>query len=337
MKRLIFMGTPEFAVPSLQALVDRGFDVAAVVTQPDRPVGRGRQVRPPPVKELALRAGLTVLQPPSLRRPDALDLLRAIQPDLIVVVAFGQILRRAILDLPPLGCLNLHPSLLPELRGAAPIQAAIRDGLTETGVTIMLMNERMDAGPILAQAAAPIFPDDTAATLGDRLARLGAELLVDTIPRWEAGVIVPREQDESKATYCRPLRAEDANVDWTQPADLIARTCRAQTPWPGCYSFWGDRAVRFLRLEPIPSWKGPEPSGTVILMPGSSARKPILGIATGSGAVVVHQIQLAGRRPLAGDEFLRGQPAFIGARLGSAPTASNDSPSRSFSLDGDGP
>lgn len=325
MTRLIFMGTPEFAVPSLQALVDHGFDVAAVVTQQDRPVGRGRATRPPPVKEAALRAGITVLQPPSLRRPDALELLRAIQPDLIVVVAFGQILRRALLDLPPLGCLNVHPSLLPKLRGASPIQSAIRDGLTETGVTVMLMIEQMDAGPILAQVTAPIFPDDTAATLGDRLARLGAELLVETIPRWEAGVIVPREQDESQATYCRPLRAEDANVDWFQPAELIARTCRAQTPWPGCFSYWGDRIVRFLHLEPQPAWTGSEPPGTAILMPGSSTRKPILGIATGSGAVVVRQLQLAGRRPLTGDEFLRGQPAFVGARLVGAPSVPRDS------------
>jgi methionyl-tRNA formyltransferase len=317
--RLIFMGTPEFAVPSLQALIAHGFEVAAVVTQPDRPVGRGRALRPPPVKEAAMRAGITVLQPPTLRAPDTVAALRAIRPDLIVVVAFGQILRRAILDLPPLGCLNVHPSLLPKLRGAAPIQAAIREGLVETGVTIMLMNEQMDAGPILAQVTAPIFADDTAATLGDRLARLGAELLVDTIPRWAAGTIVPRAQDERDATYCRPLTAADAIVDWTQPADRIARTCRAQTPWPGCHSYWDGRSVRFLALDPCPTWAGPEPPGTVILLPGSSARQPILAIATGSGAVIVRELQLAGKRALPAGEFLRGQPAFVGARLSSAP------------------
>ncbi len=317
--RLIFFGTPEFAVPSLHALIGRGFEIVAVVTQPDRPVGRGRATRPPPVKEAATRAGIPVLQPPSLRTPDAVATLRAIRPDLIVVVAFGQILRRAILDLPPLGCLNVHPSLLPKLRGAAPIQAAIREGFRETGVTIMLMNEQMDAGPILAQVTAPIFADDTAATLGDRLARLGAELLVDTIPRWAAGAIVPREQDEREATYCRPLTAADAIVDWTQSADLIARICRAQTPWPGCRSYWDGRSIRLLALEPYPSWAGPEPPGTVIRLPESSPRQPILAIATGAGAVIVRELQLAGKRPLSADEFLRGQPTFIGARLGPAP------------------
>lgn len=313
--RLVFMGTPEFAVPSLEALIARGFDVAAVVTQPDRPAGRGGAVRPSPVKEVAVREGIDVLQPPSLRPPDKVALLRAIQPDLIVVVAFGQILRRAILDLPPLGCLNVHPSLLPKLRGASPIQTAIRQGLTETGVSVMLMDERMDAGPILAQVSAPIFSDDTAATLGDRLARLGADLLVDTIPRWQAGAITPRVQDDADATYCRPLRAADATIDWTLPASEIARICRAQTPWPGCQSSWGDRQVRFLSIEARPEWSGPEASGTVMLLAGSTPRRPILAVASGRGAVVIHELQLAGKRPLTAEEFLRGQPRFIGSRL----------------------
>lgn len=324
--KIVFMGSPEFAVPSLEALVRHGFNVVAVVTQPDRPVGRGQMLRPPPVKEAAKRLGLTVLQPPSLRESSALALLRAVAPDLIVVVAFGQILRRSILDLPGLGCINVHPSLLPKLRGASPIQAAIREGLAETGVTIMLMNERMDAGPILAQVTAPIFPDDTAATLSDRLARLGAELLVDTIPRWQAGLMTPREQDESEATYCRPLTKDDALIDWSQPAEVIERICRAQTPWPGCQSYWGDRLVRFLSLGVQPEWTGPEPPGTVILLPGSTPREPRLGVATGRGAVVVRMLQLAGKKPLPAAEFLRGQPDFIGARL-QRTTASASHPS----------
>ncbi len=313
------MGTPQFAVPSLEALIRHGFDVAAVVTQPDRPVGRGRIVRPSPVKEAALREGIDVYQPPTLRGADKVELLRSIRPDLIVVVAFGQILRRAVLDLPPLGCVNVHPSLLPKLRGAAPIQAAIREGLRETGVSIMLMDERMDAGPILAQLTAPIFDDDTAATLGDRLAHLGADLLVDTIPRWQAGHVVPRPQDESQATYCRPLRSEDAIVDWARPAEEIARICRAQTPWPGCQSIWGERQVRFLSLEARPDWTGPAPPGTVITLPSETSRRPDVAVASGQGAVVIRQVQLAGKRPLAIDAFVRGQPGFIGARLGSTP------------------
>ena len=323
--RLVFMGTPRFAVPSLEALVARGFDVVAVVTQPDRPVGRGRAVRPSAIKEVALREGIDVFQPPSLRSPDKIALLRATRPDLIVVVAFGQILRRAVLDLPPLGCINLHPSLLPKLRGASPIQAAIREGLAETGVSIMLMDERMDAGPILAQVTAPIFEDDTAATLGDRLARLGADLLVDTVPRWEAGDIVPRPQDESDASYCRPLESRDAVVDWRLPAEEIARICRAQTPWPGCQTFWGDRQVRLLTMEARPVWTGAAPPGTVVVLPSDSSRRPEVAVVAGRGAVVIRQLQLSGKRSLAADEFVRGQPRFIGARL--TTTASGPTPS----------
>jgi methionyl-tRNA formyltransferase len=235
------------------------------------------------------------------------------------VVAYGQILRPAILALPPLGCLNLHPSLLPKLRGASPIQAAIREGLTESGVSIMLMNERMDAGPVLAQARGPVFEDDTAATLGDRLARLGAELLVDTIPRWQAGVIVPSPQDDAAATYCRPLRKEDANVDWGRPAEEIARICRAQTPWPGCQSWWTGKLVRFLSVQPWPGWSGSAPPGTVLALADPASRQPRLAVATGQGALEVRVLQLPGRRQLTAEEFLRGQPRFVGARLIGAP------------------
>ncbi|MGH2459777.1 MAG: methionyl-tRNA formyltransferase [Chloroflexota bacterium] len=313
--RLLFMGTPRFAVPPLEALVKSGFDVAAVVTQPDRPVGRGLEIRPSAVKALALREGIAVLQPPSLRAPDAVNLLRAVHPDLIVVVAFGQILRRAVLDIPRLGCVNVHPSLLPKLRGASPIQAAIREGLPETGVSIMLMDERMDAGPILAQVTAVISDDDTTASLGERLSRLGADLLVDTIPAWEAGRVAPRAQDENAATYCRPLVAADATVDWSLPAAEIARICRAQTPWPGCRTFWGTRQVRLLALGARPDWTGPEAPGTVLALPSPTGRQPEVAIATGGGAIVVRQLQLAGKRPLPSDEFVRGQPHFVGARL----------------------
>ena len=314
--RLVFMGTPTFAVPSLEKLVERGFDVVAVVTQPDRPVGRGGLVQPPPVKEVALRLGITVLQPPSLRAPDALATLRALQPDLIVVVAFGQILRRAVLDLPPLGCLNVHPSLLPKLRGAAPIQAAIREGLTETGVTIMVMSARMDAGPIVTQITAPIFSDDTGATLGDRLSREGAELLADTIPHWQSGAITPREQEESQATYCRPLRKEDATVDWSRGADEIARICRAQTPWPGCQTSWRGRQLRLLALEVVSDWQGVDPPGTVIAIPDAHGRLTGAAVATGAGALVIRELQLAGKRPMPARDFILGQPGFVGSVLG---------------------
>jgi methionyl-tRNA formyltransferase len=285
------MGTPWFAVPSLTALVERGLEVAAVVTQPDRPVGRHGSPQPSSVKQAAERLGLPVLQPRTLRAPDA-------------VAA------------PPLGCVNVHASLLPELRGAAPIQAAIREGLDRTGVTVMLMNERMDEGPILAQVSAPIFPDDTAATLGDRLARLGADLLVDTLPRWQAGEIAPRAQSAAAATYSRPLRKEDAEIDWSQPAEQIARTCRAYTPWPGCQTTWEGRQLRLLAVTPRPDWTGPAAPGTVVLLPSTDGGPAELAVATGRGALRLDQVQMAGKRPLLAAEFQRGQPRFVGARLG---------------------
>lgn len=317
--RIIFLGTPEFAVPSLETLVARGVDVAAVVTQPDRPTGRRGQPTPPPVKVAAESLGLAVLQPETLRAREVIDRLRALRPDAIVVAAYGQILRRAILDLPPLGCLNVHPSLLPKLRGASPIQTAIREGDRETGVTIMLMNARMDSGPILRQVAAPIFPDDTGATLGERLARLGADLLVDTLFALADGAIKPRPQDDAAATYCKPLRKDDANLDWTESAEELARACRAFTPWPGCQGFWNGRQVRFLSVAPLPDWHGTEPPGTVVLVPGQSPNRPVLAVATGQGALAVRELQLTGKRPLSASEFLRGQSGFVGARLTSQP------------------
>jgi methionyl-tRNA formyltransferase len=313
--RVLFMGTPAFAVPSLESLLATGFDVVGVVTQPDRPVGRHAAPAPPAVKVAALAADVPVFQPPTLRTPEARALLNGLTPDVIVVVAFGQILRRSVLDLPPLGCLNVHPSLLPRLRGASPIPAAIREGRTESGVTIMLMNERMDAGPILTQVTAPIFPDDTAATLGDRLAREGARLLTDTLPRWQRAEISPRGQDEASATYCTPLRKEDAEIDWTRSADEIARTCRAQTPWPGCHSFLGGRQVGLLGVEPLLDWSGEDQPGTILRLRSDRSNHIDLVVATGRGALRVHRLQLAGKRPLSADEFVRGRPDLVGAVL----------------------
>ncbi len=313
--RIVFMGTPAFAVPSLNLLVQRGFDIRAVVTQPDRPVGRSGRLSPSAVKQAALLAGLAVHQPQSLKTPDAISFLRSLSPDAIVVVAYGQILRRSVLDLPPLGCVNVHPSLLPKLRGAAPLQAAIREGLHETGVTIMLMNERMDAGPVLAQARFPILPTDTAAALGDRLSVAGAHMLVDTLDRLERGLIIPMPQDEAAATYCTPLRKEDADIDWSRSAEEIARSCRAQTPWPGCQSYWDGRQVRLLAVDPEPSWTGPERPGTVLNLARGDRNIPVIAVATGRGALIVNELQLAGKRPLSTPEFVRGQPGLVGTVL----------------------
>ncbi len=314
--RVIFMGTPPFAVPSLRALVDHGHDVVAVVTQPDRRVGRGQSVSPPAVKQEATRAGFLVLQPPTLRDLEIVAALRSLSPDLIVVVAYGQILRRAVLDLPPLGCINLHPSLLPRWRGASPIQATIRAGDDSTGVTIIQMDQRMDAGPILSQVTATVKPDDTAMTLGDRLARLGAETLIDTVRQIAAGAIVQRPQIDELATYCQPLKKEDADVDWTQTSDEIAHRCRAQTPWPGCQSYWKGKHVRLAGLRSWPDWRSEAAPGLVVSLTTSDVANPIVGVATGLGAVEVGRLQLAGKRALAPSDFLRGQPTFLGSRLG---------------------
>jgi methionyl-tRNA formyltransferase len=317
--RLVFLGTPAFAVPSLHLLVHGGFDLAAVITQPDRPVGRGGKISPPPVKEAALRLGLKVYQPATLRSAEALAHVRGLAPEVVVVVAYGQILRRTLLDVPPLGCINIHPSLLPKLRGASPIQAAIREGLSETGVSIMLMDERMDAGPILSQARFPVFADDTAATLGDRLAQAGAQLLVETLPRWQRREIAPIPQIEADATYCTPLRKEDANVNWTRPAVEIARTCRAQTPWPGCQTFWGDRQLRLFGLASEAVGPNSGSPGTVLVVKNPANGRPTLAVVSGEGAVTVRELQLPGRRVIEAAEFLRGYPSIVGAELTSSP------------------
>jgi methionyl-tRNA formyltransferase len=226
MTRIVFMGSPAFAVPALERLAD-SYEVVAVVTQPDRPAGRKRRLTAPPVKAAALARGLPVWQPPTLRTPQAVARLRALAPDLVVVVAFGQILRANVLEIPPHGCLNLHGSLLPKYRGAAPVPATILSAETETGVTLMRMDEGMDTGPVIAQATCPIAPDDTTATLRDKLCHLGADLLIETLPRWLAGEVTLQPQDDSQATYCHPIAKSDGRLDWQLSAEELARRVRA--------------------------------------------------------------------------------------------------------------
>lgn len=318
-RRIVFMGTPAIAVPSLEALVGAGESVVAVVTQPDRPAGRGRVASPPPVKEAALRLGLAVLQPPSLRRAAAVEQLRELRPDLIVIVAFGQILRPEVLGLPPLGCVNLHPSLLPKLRGATPINWAILEGLDETGVTVMLVDERTDAGPILAQESAAVAPDDTAESLGTRLALQGAALLARTVANWAEGRLVPQAQAHEQATYTRRLTREDGRVDWRLSADEIERRARAFYPWPGAYTNWEERLLKLLRLrvaaaDSLPGGANALPPGSVLGLVG--AARDSLAVATGAGTILVDELQIEGRRPVRAGELVRGHPAIVGTRLG---------------------
>lgn len=320
--RVVFMGTPEFAVPALEALVADGQRVVGVVTQPDRAIGRGRRVVHSPVKAAALKHGLSVLQPRSLRRPEAVEELRRLRPDVIAVAAFGQILRSSVLALPPLGCLNVHPSLLPKLRGASPINFAVLEGLDVTGVTIMLMDEGMDTGPILSQVPEPIRPDDDAATLGGRLAELGARLLVQTLHGWAARRLTPIPQDNSQATYSRPLIREDGLVDWSLPAAALERRARAFVPWPGTYTHWEGKLLKLLRVRVAPESGSRGAPGQVVglerLQDASGAEGPsALIVATGVGSLRVERLQLEGRRAVSAEEFVRGQSGILGARLGS--------------------
>ncbi len=309
--RVIFMGTPGFAVPTLRRLMDvPEVDVVAVVTQPDRPAGRGRQVQPGPVKELALAHGLPVWQPPSLRAPEAVAELAAYRPDAIVVAAFGQILRPAVLDLPPLGCLNVHASLLPRWRGAAPIAAALLAGDTETGVTIMRLDAGMDTGPILAQAAVPIHDEDTAVELGVRLAERGADLLAETLPRWARGEVQARPQPEEGVTYAPPVRKEDGRADWTLSAVALWRQWRAYQPWPGLYTALGGQPLKLVRVRPLPDWRGTAEPGRIVPV------REGVAVVTGAGALLLEEVQLAGKRAMPTADFCCGQRDFVGARLG---------------------
>ena len=306
------MGTPEFSVPSLAALVDAGYDVVAVVTQPDRRSGRGRKLALSPVKQAALERDLPVLQPRSLRDPGAAAALAELAPDVIVVAAFGQILRSDVLDLPPHGCINVHASLLPRWRGAAPVQAAILAGDQVTGSTIMCMDAGMDTGPILAQVALLIDPADTGESLMHRLAEQGAALLAETLPRWLAGEITPQAQDPALATLCRPLRKEQGVIDWTQPAIQIERAVRAFNPWPAATTTWSGVGLKVLEAAAEPDLGADQPPGTVVTADGRVL------VSTGAGLLRLERVQLAGRSAMAVSDFLRGQPDFVGARLGAA-------------------
>ena len=309
MEKLIFMGTPDFAVPVLQALIGR-YEIVGVVTQPDRRAKRGRKLEASPVKVVALDNGLPVLQPLSLRHPDVVAELRALAPDVIVVAAYGQILPAEVLAIPPRGCLNVHASLLPRCRGAAPVSAAILAGYEETGVTIMLMDEGMDTGPILSQATCPISPQDTRESLRARLAQLGADLMVDTLPRWLAGAIEPQPQDHDQATYCCLIAKEDGLIDWSQPAIGICRSCRAYCSWPGLYTYWRGKLLKVLSAEALPQWAGEGEPGQVMALDEG------LAVATAEGALLLIEVQLAGKRALSAGDFARGQRDFVGSVLG---------------------
>ena len=304
--RVVFLGTPEFAVPSLRALAER-FTVLGVVTRPDRPAGRGRLSRPPPVKQTALDLGLPILQPEKIRSPEALAAVAAWAPDVIIVAAFGQILPASLLRAAPHGCLNVHASLLPRWRGASPIQAALLHGDVETGVTIMKMDEGVDTGPILAQRSVLIRADSNTETLTAELAELGARLLLETLPQFAAGKLSPLPQDDRQATLAPRLRGSDAALDPSVPASILVRRVLAFSPRPGARLLWGQETLRVLAARALPGVAGPP--GTVVLVRGEPA------MATGDGLLALDQVQVPGGKAVSGKAFLAGHRTFDKAIL----------------------
>jgi len=311
MTRVVFMGTPDFAVPALAALLSEGYDVVGVLTRPDRPAGRGQRVEESPVKRLARANGLPILQPSTLRDAEARAAVLELQPDVITVAAYGLLLPQALLDLPGHGCLNIHGSLLPRHRGAAPIAAAILAGEAATGVSIMRVDAGLDTGPVLASASLPIDPEDTTGSLTAKLAALGARLLIATLPRWLRGELVPTPQDDAQATLAPRIAKEAGQIDWNQPAVAIERQVRAYSPWPSAYTYWRGQLLKVHRshadfVVEVPAGAGP---GQVIpVLDGAAA-------VAGSGVLRLDEVQLAGKRVLPISTFLRGASGFIGSSL----------------------
>jgi methionyl-tRNA formyltransferase len=314
--RIVFMGSPAFALPALQRLIGSEHDVVAVVTQPDRPAGRGRALRPPPVKALALVHGVPVLQPENASSPRFVEAVRSLAPDAVVIAAYGQILKQPLLDVPRRGSLNIHASLLPKYRGAAPVAAAILAGEAETGASISEVVLALDAGPVVAQRALAIEPDDTAGTLGEKLATLGAGLLIEVLPAWASGDLVPQPQDDAKATYAPSLRRADGVIDWSLPAVAVWRRVRAYNPWPVARTTLDGEQLSILAARPLTS--GPDaPPGTVVPLPeGERIEGATFAVRCGQGLLAVVRAQRAGRRALTGAELLRGSRGLIGKRLG---------------------
>jgi methionyl-tRNA formyltransferase len=333
--RLVFFGTPAFAVPTLERVVEMGHQVVAVVTQPDRPRGRGQHAAPPPVKEVALRLGLPVYQPERVRRPEALEYLRALAVDAMVVVGYGQIIPQSVIDLAPLGILNVHGSLLPKYRGAGPVQWAILNGETRTGVTTMRIDAGLDTGDMLLKAGTEISPDEDAVELGRRLSLMGAELLVETLTGLAAGSIVPEKQDPAQATYAPLLKKEDGLIDWSQPAARIHNRVRGLQPWPGAYTTWRGQTLHIWKSKMGAGGQGPGPGaweggawgaegpaarllapGVRPLAPGRFVSLRPLAVACGEDMLELVEVQLEGRKRISAADFANGQRVAENESLG---------------------
>ena len=314
---MIFMGTPQFAVPSLRAL-SQGPYMITVVTQPDRPAGRGGKLTPPPVKVVAEELGLPILQPNTLRDPDFRAGLAELHPAVTVLVAYGEYVAPTLLDLPRRGSINLHPSLLPRWRGSTPIQSAILAGDEVTGASVILMDRGLDTGPILAQRAMPIGPEETHPELSEHLAYLGAELLGETLPLWLRGEIEPVPQPEAGATLTRTLKKEDGLIEWQQPAEQIARRVRALQPWPGTYTYWQGNLFKVLHARAMDTpGVVPRQPGTVSVLqvPGGKA----LAVWTGDGLLELTEVQMPGKAAVKAQTLISGYPQIVGSVLVGSP------------------
>lgn len=312
--RTIFMGTPDFACPTLQKLIERGENLVAVITQPDRPKGRGQKLMSPPVKVLAEKKGIPVYQPLKVRDPDFVDIIRELKPDVIVVVAFGQILPKVLLDIPPHGCINVHASLLPRYRGAAPLNWCIINGEAETGVTTMLMDVGLDTGDMLLVKKTPLDENEDIVSLHDRMATMGAALLAETLDRLAQGDLVPQQQNNADSCYAPMLKKEDGIINWRADARLIHNQVRGLAAWPGACTTIGDQVLKIFRTR-IGNGSG-EP-GTVL-----QASKGQFEVACQSGSLLLHELQLAGKKRLDSASFLAGYPVSVGTLLGNGPEGS---------------
>jgi methionyl-tRNA formyltransferase len=300
--RLVFLGTPAFAVPTLVRMVEAGHQVLAVVTQPDRPRGRGQHPSPPPVKEAAARLGLPVYQPERIRLPEAVEFLRALAAEAMVVVGYGQIIPQSVIDLAPLGIVNVHASLLPKYRGAGPVQWAILNGETRTGVTTMRIDAGLDTGDMLLQTETEIGPDENAVELAQRLAAMGAELLVETLAGLAAGSIVPQKQDSSQATWARLLKKEDGLIDWSQPAQSIHNRVRGLQPWPGAYTTFRGQTLHVWKTRVHTSVDTADRSVCATFR----SLKPLV-VSCGSSALELLEVQIEGRKRISAADFANGQ------------------------------
>jgi len=308
--RIIFLGTPDFSVPTLRALHENQYEVLAVVTQPDRPKGRGRRLVPPQVKEVAGTLGYLVLQPLRIKEPWFIEKIVALDPDLFVVVAYGRILPGSFLSIPHLGAINIHPSLLPRYRGPAPVQWAIINGDQETGVTTMWMDEGMDTGDVLLGSKVAVSPDDTSGSLHRRLAEVGAQLLIETLNKLKSGNLVGQPQDKSGATYAPLLKKEDGRIDWTRDARSLDALVRGMNPWPGAFTFLSGKRLKVLKAKDLQK-RAKKKTGTVLEgFPGD------FNVATGRGILALKEVQLESAKRLPVRDFLRGCPVPAGTLLG---------------------